>query len=161
MDDTEKLTDLYNNKALPESLSSIFHMVNRIVPIDQEIVSVPPETTARDAINLMRKHGYSQLPVTQANSILGLFTYRAFAIESLGLPGTKIDLLMLPVEEFLEHDKPFYAQLSDEFTNLIEMLNERDSVIVSGPENLIAILTPMDLLRYLHSVANAFVLVEE
>ena len=41
------------------------------------------------------------------------------------------------------------------------MLDERDSLVVSGPEDLVAILTPMDVLRYLYSVANAFVLIEE
>ena len=41
------------------------------------------------------------------------------------------------------------------------MLDERDSVVVSGPEDLVAILTPMDVLRYLYSVSNAFVLIEE
>jgi len=51
--------------------------------------------------------------------------------------------------------------LNDEFRSLIDVLDKRDSVIVGGPENLIAILTPMDVLRHLYSVANAFVLIEE
>ena len=49
----------------------------------------------------------------------------------------------------------------EEFRGLISILDEKDSVVVSGPEQLVAILTPMDVLRYLYSVANDFVLIEE
>ena len=145
----------------PERLSAFFHMVNRLLPDGQLVVSVPPETTAREALALMRQHGYSQLPVKQGNSVLGLFTYRAFALEVAQISDTKIDASSLPVEEFLEHEKPAFARLNDEFRSLIDVLDERDSVVVSGPEDLVAILTPMDVLRYLYSVANAFVLIEE
>lgn len=161
MTGTAKLADIHQIQARPDRLSSLFHMVNRIIPEAQDVVFVSPETSARDALALMRKHGYSQLPVKQGDSILGLFTFRAFAIEVAEIGDKSVDASMLPVEEFLEHDTPVYAQLTDEFRNLIDVLNESDSVVVSGPENLIAILTPMDLLIYLYSVANAFVLIEE
>jgi hypothetical protein len=109
----------------------------------------------------MRERGFSQLPVKQGNSVLGLFTYRAFAMEVARAADTKIDMASLPVEEFLEHESLVYARLTDEFRNLIDVLDKNDSVVVSGPEDLIAIVTPMDVLRYLYSVANAFVLIEE
>ena len=109
---------------------------------------------------MMRKNGYSQLPVKQGDSILGLFTYRAFALE-VAQNDTALNAASLPVEEFLEHEKPAYAGLKDDFGGLIDVFDEKDSVIVSGPEELIGVLTPMDVLRYLYSVANAFVLIEE
>ena len=156
-----KAANLHEVLAPPKKLSEFFHMVNRVLPEDQVVISVPPEMPARDALTLMRKHGFSQLPVKEGDSILGLFTYRAFAFEVASIGNAKIDASSLPVEDFLEHEKPAYARLNDEFRSLIDVLDERDSVVVSGPENLIAILTPMDVLRYLYSAANAFVLIEE
>ena len=147
--------------APPERLSALFHMVNRLLPDGQVVVSVPPEMPAREALSLMRQHGYSQVPVRQGDSVLGMFSYRAFALEVAQTADPKVDTASLPVEEFLEHEKPAFARLNDEFRNLIDVLDERDAVVVSGPESLVAILTPMDVLRYLHSVANAFVLIEE
>jgi predicted transcriptional regulator len=139
----------------------LFHMVNRILPEGQVIVRVPPETLVCDALALMKEHGYSQLPVTQGNSVLGVFTFRAFALEVAQIGNAKVDIQSLSVEEFLDHEKPVYANLTDEFKNLIEVLDEKDYVVVSGSENLVAILTPMDVLNYLHSVSDAFVLMEE
>jgi predicted transcriptional regulator len=156
-----KLAEIHAILAPPERLSAFFHMVNRIIPDGQVLVSIPPEMPAREALMLMRRHGFSQLPVKQGDSVLGIFTYRAFALEVALIGDAKVDASSLPVEEFLEHEKPAFARLNDEFRSLINVLDERDSVVVSGPEDLVAILTPMDVLRYLYSVANAFVLLEE
>lgn len=145
----------------PDRLSALFHMVNRLLPDRQVVVAVPPEMYAGAALALMREHGYSQLPVVQGTTVLGLFTYRAFALEVARLAGTKADPTQLTVEEFLEHDHPSYARLTDEFRGLIDALDANGSIVVSGPDELVAILTPMDVLRYLYSVANAFVLIEE
>jgi CBS domain-containing protein len=161
MSDNANPADVHEMLAPPEMLSTYFHMVNRLVPDGQIVVSIPPETPAREALDLMSKRGYSQLPVTQGDSVLGLFTYRAFALEVARNGDAKLDAPSLPVEEFLEHENPAYARLSDGFRSLIDVLDEKDSVVVSGPEELVAILTPMDVLRYLYSVANAFVLIEE
>lgn len=161
MEPQSTVIDLEQVLARPRQLSAYFHMVNRLLPEGQRVCSVPPETPAREALALMRHHGYSQVPVRQGNSVLGIFSYRAFALESAEISDPKVNVASLPVEEFLDHEKPTFAQLSDEFRGLIDVLDQRDCVLVSGPENLIAILTPMDVLRYLHSVANAFVLIEE
>ncbi len=155
------VAELRQKLAEPDRLSELFHMVNRILPEDQVVRSVSPDTTAGDALQLLQKHGYSQLPVVEGASVLGLFSYRAFALEIANSNDPKLDAISLPVEDFLDHDKPEYAQLSDEFRGLISILDAKDSVVVSGPEKLLAILTPMDVLRYLYSVANGFVLIEE
>ena len=161
MSATAKLADVHEMLAPPKQLSDFFHMVNRLLPDGQVVVAVPPGMPAREALALMRQHGFSQLPVKEGDSVLGLFTYRAFALEVAQIKSAKVDAPSLPVEEFLEHEKPSFARLDDEFRSLIDVLDKRDSVIVSGPEDLVAILTPMDVLRYLYSVADAFVLIEE
>ena len=162
MSDTAKLAVLHELLAPPQRLTRLFHMVNRLLPEGQQVLSVPPNLPARDALAMMKESGFSQLPVKEADQVLGLFTYRGFALEVAAMSDPKIDPGSLPVEEFLgpEHP-PRYAALTDEFRSLIEVLDARDSVVVSGPEDLVAILTPMDVLQYLYSIANAFVLIEE
>jgi CBS domain-containing protein len=145
----------------PKSLAQLFHIVNRLIPEAQDVVAVSPTDTAGDALALMRKHGYSQLPVVQNGEVVGLFSYRAFSLEVAGMTNIKVAPTSLPVEEFLEHETPVFASLNDEFRGLIDHLDRRDAVIVSGRNNLIGLLTPLDVLRYLFKVANAFVLVEE
>jgi|GEM_PF-2378601 len=39
-------------------VSELFHRINRIIPEDQELLTITPETSVRDAIALLRKHGY-------------------------------------------------------------------------------------------------------
>lgn len=160
MDETNSTSTLSELLAPPARLTAMFHMVNRLLPECQEVLSVPPDLAAGKAIAIMKENGYSQLPVKQGHSVLGLFTFRAFAME-VTAGDSRIDYSALPVEEFLEHETPVYARPTDEFRGLIDILDAKDSVVVSGPENLIAILTPLDVLRYLYSIANSFVLIEE
>ncbi len=154
-----RLRDLVD--AEDASPTSLFHTVNRLIPDAQVVLAVPPEMPAREAIELMRKEGFSQLPVVAGREVLGLFSYRAFALEIVKASRGRSDPADLPVEEFLEHDRAHFARTDDEFRGLIDVLDQADAVLVSGPDNLIAIVTPMDVLRYLHAVANAFVLIEE
>ena len=42
-------------------------------------MTIPPETTVREAIALLRQHGYSQVPVVDGREVLGVFSYRSFA----------------------------------------------------------------------------------
>jgi CBS domain-containing protein len=156
-----RIFELPNARTEPERFSAFFHMVNRVIPADQQVECVQPETPARDALRLMRQKGYSQIPVVQGRSVLGMFSYRAFALEALDDESRSQSLADLPVEEFLHHDPPTFARLTDEFRGLIEVLDLKDCVVVSGPEDLVAIITPMDVLRYLHAIANGFVLIEE
>jgi len=156
-----EVADFRQRTETPKRLSDLFHVVNRVIPEGQAVRWVSPETPAREALAIMKELGFSQLPVKEGAAVLGLFTYRAFALEAAQIGDSKIDIASLPVEEFLEHERPAYARLSDEFSALIEELDMKDCVVVSGPEDLIAILTPMDVLRYLNSVANAYVLIEE
>jgi len=56
------VTELRQKFTGSDRLSELFHMVNRILPEDQVVLSVPPDTTAGDALKLMQEHGFSQLP---------------------------------------------------------------------------------------------------
>jgi predicted transcriptional regulator len=144
--------------------SELFHRINRIIPRDQTVLTVAPTCSVREAITLMRRHGYSQLPVVENGEVLGVFSYRSFAreaaVSSLDdwtrqrcAPGD------LAVDEFLE---PFeFARVTEEMSRVFDAMDRDNGVLIGAPERLIGILTPMDFLRYLHHVASPFVMVSE
>ncbi len=142
----------------PEQGLAHFHVVNSVIQDGSEVVTVPPDMSAQQALALMREHGFSQVPVMKGKAILGVFSYRAFALEVADGAELALDL---PVEEFLNHDKPVYVLTSETIIDLIDVLDRSDSLLVSGPDELIAIVTPMDVLTYLHRVAESFVLIGE
>jgi predicted transcriptional regulator len=99
---------LDNSKSAKFDLATeLFHRINRIIPTDQVVLTMPPNCRVREAVALMRKHGYSQVPVVKNNEVLGVFSFRSFAQEAASAsledwqkqrtaPGD------LPVDEFLE-----------------------------------------------------------
>ena len=143
----------------PRSVTQLFHRVGRLIPEAQEVLTIPPDTKAGDALALMAEHAYTQLPVVVGRAVLGMFSYRSFSLGVTRMGEKAGKVADLPVEEFLE--KPAYARVTDEFTAIIEHLNAQDAVLIGHEELLQHVVTPIDVLRYLHGVANAFVLLEE
>jgi predicted transcriptional regulator len=144
--------------------SELFHRINRIIPQNQVVLSVPPNRRVRDAVALMRKHGYSQVPVLENGEVLGVFSLRSFAhgaanasleewTKQRTAPGD------LPVDEFLEQFA--FARVTEEMRSVFDAMDRDNGVLIGTPECLVGILTPMDFLRYLHQVASPFVMVSE
>ena len=61
------------------SVTELFHRVNSVIPDEQKLVTVKPEMAAADALELLEKHGFSQVPVVVGQEVLGLFSYRDFS----------------------------------------------------------------------------------
>ena len=144
--------------------SELFHRINRVIPQDQSLLTVPPNCRVRDAVALMRKHGYSQIPVVENGEVLGVFSFRSFAQEAARAtleewikqkcaPGD------LTVDEFLEQFE--FARVTEEMSRVFDAIDRDNGVLIGTPERLLGILTPMDFLRYLYQVASPFVLVSE
>lgn len=144
--------------------SELFHRINRIIPQDQKVLTVGPNERVRNAIILMRAHGYSQLPVVENGEVLGVFSYRSFAL------GAAVDTLDdwtrqrcapgdLPVDEFMEQFD--FARVTEEMTRAFDAMDRDNGILIGTPERLIGVLTPMDFLRYLYQVASPFVMVSE
>lgn len=137
--------------------TTLFHRLNSVLPKEQEVVSVGPDTPLADAIELMERHGYSQLPIVEGNAVLGAFTYRSFARVVLEMG--RGDLGDLPVEAFA--DRLRFARPQDDFEEIIEWLDEDGAVFVGDPDRLVGIATTVDVLRYLLGIANVYVLLQE
>jgi len=145
------------------SITELFHRINRLLPDSQKVLTVPGEILASEALGIMRKHGYSQVPVVVGTEVLGLFSYRSFSEAVLAISTSKGNpkniFGNLIVEECLE--KPEFARVTDEFKYWFDTLDKQDAVLVGEPHRLQGIVTPMDVLRYLYNVASPFVLVAE
>jgi predicted transcriptional regulator len=144
--------------------SELFHRINRIIPQDQVLLTVPPKCNVREAIGLMQEHGYSQLPVVDKGEVLGVFSFRSFAKEAAR--ATVDDWIKekcapgdLTVDEFLEEFE--FARVMEEMSRVFDAMDRDNGVLIGTPERLIAVLTPMDFLRYLYQVASPFVMVSE
>jgi CBS domain-containing protein len=144
--------------------SELFHRINRIIPQNQSLLTVPPSCLVRDAVAQMREHSYSQVPVAENGEVLGVFSFRSFAKEAAGLtleqwttqrcaPGD------LRVDEFLEQFE--FARVTEEMSRAFDAMDRDNGILIGTPERLVGILTPMDFLRYLYQVAHPFVLVSE
>jgi CBS domain-containing protein len=146
---------------MPEvrSLRELFHQVSRMLPPEQELITVGPDTTCAEALATMRARGFSQLPVATSREVLGLFSYRSFSLGLTKLPSKIKDHLSLPVVDFLEAT-PFVA-FNRGIDTLIDDFAFNDAVLVGGEGRVVGIVTTTDLLLYFYSVANAYVLLQE
>jgi predicted transcriptional regulator len=147
-----------------ELANELFHRINRILPDDQQMFTVAPDSTAREAIGQMRQRGFSQVPVVEGSRVLGVFSYRSFAKEIIGLSvqdlkATKSTPGDLTVAECMEQFE--FVGAKTEIGRAMSELRRRDGVLVGTEDRLIGILTPMDFVDYLYSVAEPFVLLSE
>jgi len=144
-----------------QSLAELFHLVKTLVPGDQHVLHVPPNTTVAEAVRKMQEHNYSQLPVVAGNQVLGVFSFRSLAtgVLSRGKITQAVSIEELPVAEFMEHYD--FAQPSDQWERIIEQLDRDNAVLVGQREDLRGILTPMDVLNYLHRITSPFVMIAE
>lgn len=158
------LDDPQLNGAL-DLVNDVFHRINRILPEDQEPLTVRHDTPVRDAISLMIQHGYSQLPITSHSSeVLGVFSYRSFAakaaLETLkDINSDKCAPGDLPVDEFLEEFQ--FARVTDDLESVFQSMDSDNGILIGSPTRLQGVLTPIDFLSYLHQVASPFVMLSE
>jgi CBS domain-containing protein len=158
MEDSSQMNEL-------QSVTSLFHRVNSVIPDAQQLITVEPEMPVADALDLLKEHGFSQVPVVVGKEVLGLFSYQTFsrAVITLSRAATKsrrFEPLELTVEECMD-SKPQFARVTDEFVEWFDVIDRSDSVLVGSPDKLQGIVTAMDILRYLYRVASPFVLVGE
>src|SRR5882762_195865 len=71
------------SKALSQA-DELFHRVGRSIPADQRILALIPLMPAREAVKLLKDNFYSQAPVAAGSKILGVFSFRSFAVKAAG-----------------------------------------------------------------------------
>jgi predicted transcriptional regulator len=145
-------------------VDELFHRVGRAIPANQQVLTLHPDMPAKEAIGILNSHFYSQAPVAIGTRVLGVFSFRSFAQKSAAYSLDELKRLTqapgdLPVEDCMETYN--YAHLSDELHQHFDALERDNGVLIGDPENVSAILTPMDVLRYLYKLASPFVYLQE
>lgn len=132
------------------SFIGLFHLVNNLVPNEQAILAVQSDTSVREALNLMREHGFSQLPIVESEQVLGVFSYRSFANRAAILG--KVDLGRAEVDDFIEDFE--FVRVTDELERTFPHLDRDGAVLVGDPDKLIAVATPTDLIDYMYGLLS-------
>ncbi|MCG3209275.1 MAG: hypothetical protein FOGNACKC_02896 [Anaerolineae bacterium] len=146
-------------ETISQSLTELFHLVRSLIPEDQNLVTVSPNTEVSTAVALMQKYNFSQLPVVAGDDVLGVFSYRSLANRLLAIGKTKEHFGDLSVDEFMEQFK--FAQPSDNWESILDYLNHASGVFVGNRDQLEGIVTATDVLKYLHHIASPFVMLAE
>jgi CBS domain-containing protein len=136
-------------------LADLFHRINSVIPEAQEVVTVAPSTSAEEALALLEQHRFSQVPVVRGGEVLGSFSYRSFARGAVELQQGHGALGELPVEEFMEALD--IAHATDELASIFDALDRDDAVLIGAPNDLQAVVTPLDVLRYLYRLTEPYV----
>jgi CBS domain-containing protein len=135
-----------------------FFRVAKLVPEAQDVVSISPGTRVRDALKLMRGHGFSQLPVLAGATVIGVFTYRSLA-QGLGVVRRQDDPLDAAVDDLLEDLE--FVRASNEVDEILEALDRDGAVLVGDETNLLAVTTTTDVVSFLWETTQPFVLLQD
>jgi CBS domain-containing protein len=143
----------------PQSLAELFHLVKSLIPENQKLYTASPDMTVAEAIQVMHRHNFSQLPVVAGNTVLGVFSFRSLTTQLLKMGQIREHFGDLPVDEFMEHFK--FVQPSDNWESILSFLDSDNGVLVGYRDQLEGIVTAMDVLKYLDNIASPFVLLAE
>jgi CBS domain-containing protein len=135
-----------------------FFRVARIIPSDQEILSVPPSTKVHEALDLMNQRGFSQLPVVAGGRVIGVFTYRSLA-SSLHSIRRQDNPLDISVDDLLE-DLAF-VRPEAEVGEIWEAVERDGAILVGDDDRLLAIATASDVAQFLWNTTRPFIFVRD
>lgn len=108
------------------------------------LVSIDPLTTARLALDLIKKHDVSQLPVLENGNCVGSVSESSLMGAVLSDPA-KFDK---PIKEIMERPFPM-LHLDDELQSAIDLLAKRNpAIIVEDGEKIAGIVTRYDVIEY-------------
>lgn len=140
-------------------LSDLFHRLKHLFPDSQELITVPPDKLAGEALLLLQKYKINQVPIVEGSQVLGVFSYRSFAAGVLEFKKKEHNPCGLTVEA-LSEDLEF-ARITDEVRSLIDEFDLNDAILVGSEEQLQGIVTTIDALRYFYKAASPYVMLRE
>lgn len=139
-------------------------MVREVGDIESsELVSVDTETTLISAIETMFENDYSQLGIEREGEVVGMISYRSISrvLTILRRLDIEKDLPRRTVEIAIEDLEPV-IKADEDLVILFDELAENPYVIVEVPnEDPLRLITNYDLLHYLRSSIEPFLLIED
>ncbi|MDO8480448.1 MAG: CBS domain-containing protein [Nanoarchaeota archaeon] len=106
------------------------------------IVSISPQATVKEAIEKLRKHGFSQLPVIDAHKVVGMISESSILAALLDGKKGKVEEVMSAAPPTVDADSPL--------SSFSPLLQHFQLVLVSRTGKPIGIITKSDLLGALY-----------
>jgi CBS domain-containing protein len=139
--DTSHAVDVVvqNDGTPPQTLLDPTYRIGRLSIANRRPFSIAPDATVREAITIMLKHDYSQLPVmTGERSLKGLFSWKSYGSRrSLGQECAFVRDAMADCRKVSANDSIFYV---------VALIQDHDCVFVEDATGIITgIITPYDI----------------
>ncbi|MFH8132039.1 MAG: CBS domain-containing protein [Candidatus Aenigmatarchaeota archaeon] len=109
------------------------------------VIWIKKKEKVSKAIKLMRKYGYSQLPVFDGKSFVGSISERTI-LEEISKGKKPSDFLNKKVEEIMEEAFPVVTE-KEPLTSILALLQNNHAILVSRNGKVIGIITKADLLK--------------
>jgi predicted transcriptional regulator len=143
---------------LPD-IGELFYRVSSVIPEEQVVRCVTPDTLASEALEIMREFEFSQLPVISGPEVLGVFSYRSFSEGILVLHSGRVSPGEVPVEEAMQ--PVAWVRSQDELGDIVSEFERSEAVLVGDEQHLQAIVTAADVARFYGRTSQPFVLIGE
>ena len=141
------MSKIYNDKWMEENgfVGPTIELgtVAEIMPSLSTPITIPQETSLGDAVQLMKQHAISQVPVTNGNTVLGLVHERTLLDHALNPGGQS-----MPVSEIADAD--FCTVTSNtEVQVLADLLRRFRVALVMQNGTLTGVLSRIDIIDYI------------
>lgn len=137
-------------------VKAIFDVINKLelknkIKADRinynKVVSVQEKQLVSEAVDLMKKHGYSQLPVLNNRQVVGSISEKTILNQILA--GNFLDQISkLPIKEVMEESLPQVNENAP-LSLISSLLQVYPAVIISIKGNVVGIITKADFLKLL------------
>lgn len=152
--------DNINNEPVSTgALTRMFHSLNRMLPENQNLIKIETSTGLGEALGILEKYGISQVPVSEGDFVVGIFSYRSFAQRLKILSDIRLIINELTVEDFIE-DAPF-VRVTDELNDVLDKMNKSGSILIGAPEQVQGILTAHDIFNYFYGISSPYIMLAE
>ena len=131
------------------------YRIGRLEMANRRPIFVPPDATIDQAITLMLKHDYSQLPVmTGERSVKGFFSWKSYGSRrSLGYAGNLVRETMDDCHRVSVNDSIFYV---------VKLMQDHDCVLVENETGAVTgIITPYDISVTFGQLGEPFLILGE
>jgi cystathionine beta-synthase len=133
----------YFDNSFNAVISDVLEYLNKS---DRSLISLGDDKTVGDAVDLMKKHGISQVPVISSGEIMGVIS------EAKVLRPLFESQISLKDNVAMAAERNFEIVDSHELLEKVaDNLLEKKTVVVKSGDDLVAILTDIDILNYLQS----------
>lgn len=153
--DEEQMAEIAPSFIVGASSDPAFR-VGRLQSANTEPVTVTPDCTLSEAVTLMLRHDFSQLPVMQGNrDVKGIISWSSI--------GAKLALNESKFEKVREYMRPHHeVQSTDSLFRVISHIVEHSYVLVRGEDKKITgIVTTSDLSLQFQQLSEPFLLLSE